>query len=345
MRNNEEVFPNLDPGMTNKYFERLFFPNIKEILIYIMTVIGDTFLTLVAFSLSTVALFGYCLYIAYFKSNKDNEIRLLNCLTSVLAINYISTTITSVATIVYYNQGIKYNDDRFGDFWKIMRIYSGVNTSLVFGELTLASILNLNFPSTYLVISLMWKVSWTMVLNFLIAFLWHLVTIASCGGKWTSTCVMETFLRDRIFLFVPIIFAQSVIMVDCLWGWRRLMRKFLKPANNVVHPFPSNGELDRAGISTGFISLVLDTSVRVINNIITRAGYIDETIVLRYDNNGWHFNQYQFTIRVKARCDTLVDGINIIVLDPEKRGIGQICRRYEHISQIETEELVLSHCS
>ena len=113
MRNNEEVFPNLDPGMTNKYFERLFFPNIKEILIYIMTVIGDTFLTLVAFSLSTVALFGYCLYIAYFKSNKDNEIRLLNCLTSVLAINYISTTITSVATIVYYNQGIKYNDDRF----------------------------------------------------------------------------------------------------------------------------------------------------------------------------------------------------------------------------------------
>ena len=226
-----------------------------------------------------------------------------------------------------------------------MRIYSGVNTSLVFGELTLASILNLNFPSTYLAISLMWKVSWTMVLNFLIAFLWHLVTIASCGGKWTSTCVMETFLRDRIFLFVPIIFAQSVIMVDCLWGWRRLMRKFLKPASNVVHPFPSNGELDRAGISTGFISLVLDTSVRVINNIITRAGYIDETIVLRYDNSGWHFNQYQFTIRVKARCDTLVDGINIIVLDPEKRGIGQICRRYEHISQIETEEFVLSHCS
>lgn len=281
-----EMFPNLNPEMTKMFIERFFFPNIEDVVIYVIMVIGEAFLTLLAFSLSAVALLGFCLYIAYFKSNGENQIRLQNCLTSVLAINYISTTITSVATIVYHNHGIKYPDTRFGDIWKIMRIYSGVNTSLVFGELTLASILNTYFPSTYLTISLVsWKVSWTMLLNFLIGFLWHTITIKLCGGNLiTSTCVMESFLRDRIFLFVPIIIAQCVIIVDCLWGWKRLMRKFLQSGHNIVHPFQTNQnqERDRGEITTGFLSLMLDTGVRVINNTITRAGYIQETILLRY---------------------------------------------------------------
>ena len=108
-----EIFPNLDPEITNKFIERLFFPHIEDILIYIVTKIGDTFLTLLAVSLSAVALCGYCLYIAYFKSNRDNELRLLNCLTSVLAINYVSTTITSVATIVYHTQGSVGTNSKF----------------------------------------------------------------------------------------------------------------------------------------------------------------------------------------------------------------------------------------
>ena len=280
------MFQNLNPAMTKMFIERLFFPNIEDIVIYVIMVLGDTFLILLAFSLSVVALLGFCLYIAYFKSNGDNQIRLQNCLTSVLAINYISTTITSVATIVYHNHGIKYPDTRFGDIWKIMRIYSGVNTSLVFGELTFSSILNTYFPSTYLTLSLVsWKVSRTMVFNFLIGFLWHTITIKLCERNLiTSTCVMESFLRDRIFLFFPIIIAQCVIIVDCLWGWKRLMRKFLKSGHNIVHPFQSNQnqERDRGEITTGFISLMMDTLVRVINNSITRAGYIEQTILLRY---------------------------------------------------------------
>ena len=281
-----ELFQNLNPEMTKMFIERLFFPNTEDIVIYVIMVIGNSFLTLLAFSLSAVALLGFCLYIAYFKSNGDNQIRLQNCLTSVLAINYISTTLTSVATIVYHNHGIKYPDTRFGDIWKIMRIYSGVNTSLVFGELTLASILNNYFPSIYLTISLVsWKVSRTMMLNFLIGFLWHTITIELCEGNLiTSTCVMESFLRDRIFIFVPIILAQCVIIVDSLWGWKKLMRKFLKSGHNIVHPHQSNQnqKLDRGEITTGFISLMMDTGVRVINNTVTRAGYIEQTILLRY---------------------------------------------------------------
>ena len=158
MIDNGEVFPNLDPEMTNRFLDKLFLPTIEEMLIFIMTVIGDIFITIVTFSTSAVALFGYCFYIAYRKRHKENETRLLNYLTSVLAINDISTTITSMATIVYnYNQ-----EGRFWLFGKIIRIYSDskVNTST-------ASDMSMNFPSKYLVISLMCKVFLTMMLHFL----------------------------------------------------------------------------------------------------------------------------------------------------------------------------------
>ena len=137
--------------------KRLFLPTIEEILIFIMTVIGDTFITIITFSTSALALFGYCLYIAFCKSNKESEIRLLNYLTSVLAINDISTTITSMAMIVYnYNQ-----DGMFWFFGKIIRIYSDseVKTSPDSG-------MSMNFPSKYLAISLVSKVFVTMLLHF-----------------------------------------------------------------------------------------------------------------------------------------------------------------------------------
>ena len=273
-------------NITDQFYQKYFFPNPGDVFNYNLNPLGNTFLTILAFCLSTFAVFGYLFYIAYFKSKEDNECRLLNCLTSVLAINYIIATMTSVATIIYYNKGIKYHDQRFGSFWKIMRIYSGVNTVLVFGELTLASILNMNYPSIYLAISLKWNDSWTMILNFSVIFLWHTLTILSCKDetdKWTSACVMETLMRGGIFLFIPIIIAQSAIIVDCLWGWKKITKKILRRGSNVVHPMleSTNQELDQVGITTGFLSLMVDTSVRVTNNIIMRAGYIDGTIVIR----------------------------------------------------------------
>ena len=160
MVDSEKVFPNLNREMTNKFFERLFFPNIEEIIIYIMTVVGDTFLTLVAFSLSAVALFGYCLYIAYFKSNKDNEIRLLKWLTNVLTITDISTAITSVAMIIY-NYDYDNYEGGFVPFWKILKIYIDSE-----GKTMADSDMSWNFKSKYLAISLMCKVFVTMVLHF-----------------------------------------------------------------------------------------------------------------------------------------------------------------------------------
>lgn len=163
----EEVFPNLDQGTNNKFIERFFLPTIEEMQIFILTVFGDTFITIASFSLSAVALFGYCLYIVYFKSNNENEKRLLNWLTYVLTITDISTTITSVAMIIY-NYDYDNYEGWFVPFWKILKIYidSEVNTSSAQFLIGSASDISWNFKSKYLAISLVCKIFVTMVLHF-----------------------------------------------------------------------------------------------------------------------------------------------------------------------------------
>ena len=167
-----------------------------------------------------------------------------------------------------------------------MRIYTGCNKVLVFAELTVASLLNMYYPTAYLNISLGWKNPWTMLLNLILIFMFHICCMAVCDdlGSWTGDCVVARMISSGIYFIIPIMVCQIIIFVDCKWGWKKIRRIFL--SKNSVQPlhlglYETNSELDTKKIKTGFASLMADTGIQVVMNIIWRRLGLQETIVLR----------------------------------------------------------------
>ena len=268
------------------FCHKFFFPTTSDIITYYLNIFARLTLLTLSLVLVVTAMAGFLLYIAYFKSREVNQCRLLNCLTGILAITYIIASITSFATII--RELSKGGDDiTYGPSWRLIRIYTGCNTVLVFGELTLASLLNMYHPTAYLNISLGWKNPWTMLLNLILIFVFHICCMAACSdlGNWTGDCVAGRMIASGIYFFIPIMICQIAIFVDCKWGWKKMVGIVLP--NNSVQPLnlgtnETNSELDKRKINTGFVSLMADTGMQVVMFIIWRIFGFQETIVLRH---------------------------------------------------------------
>ena len=168
----------------------------------------------------------------------------------------------------------------------MIRIYTGSNTVMVFAELTLASLLNMYSPTAYLTISLGWRSLWTLSLNLILIFVFHIVCMGACDnlGDWTGDCVVKRLMASGIYFVIPIMICQVLIFVDCKWGWRKIGRRIV--SSNSVLPLhngtnETNLELDTTKIKIGFASLMADTGVRVVAYIIWRRFGFEETIVMR----------------------------------------------------------------
>ena len=168
----------------------------------------------------------------------------------------------------------------------MIKIYTGCNKVLVFAELTVASLLNKYYPTAYLSISLGWKDPWTMILNLITVFVFHVCCMGVCDdlGDWTGDCVCSRMMASAIYFVIPIIVCQIAIFVDCKWGWKKvggiiLSKSSVQPLN--PGQIETNSELDTRKIKTGFVSLIADTGIQVVSYIIWRSLGIMETSVLR----------------------------------------------------------------
>ena len=87
-------------NIVESFYQQFFFPTSLDIIIYYFNVFARGILLTLALGLVVTALAGFLLYIAYFKSREVNQCRLLNCLTGILTITYIITTVTSFTSII-----------------------------------------------------------------------------------------------------------------------------------------------------------------------------------------------------------------------------------------------------
>ena len=81
---------------------KFFFPSSSDIITYNLNVFVKAFSLTFSLLLAVTAIAGFSIYIAYFKSREVNESRLLNSLTSILAITYIISILSSII-IIYYD--------------------------------------------------------------------------------------------------------------------------------------------------------------------------------------------------------------------------------------------------
>ena len=87
-------------NIVESFLQKFFFPSSVDIITHNLNVFARGILLTISLGLVVTALAGFLLYIAYFKSREANQCRLLNCLTGILAITYIITTVTSFTSII-----------------------------------------------------------------------------------------------------------------------------------------------------------------------------------------------------------------------------------------------------
>ena len=87
-------------NIVDNFYHKFFFPSTLDIIIYNLSVFARVIIVIISLGLVVTALAGFLLYIAYFKSREVNQCRLLNCLTGILTITYIITTVTSFTSII-----------------------------------------------------------------------------------------------------------------------------------------------------------------------------------------------------------------------------------------------------
>ena len=88
---------NILEDFNHKYFSL----SSLDIITYNLNVLVKAIPLSVSLLLALTSIAGFSIYIAYFKSREVNESRLLNSLTSILAITYIITTLTSFINVYY----------------------------------------------------------------------------------------------------------------------------------------------------------------------------------------------------------------------------------------------------
>ena len=193
-----------------------------------------------------ISCFGYSFYIWYLSSSQDHvQNSLLNNLYGYMSLVCMGGGLTAITVIILL--AFPEGDQKY--VWQL-NVRAGVSfvsaLDIIFLLITFASALRNFRPSLYLDISLRWRNKVAMpVLVLIVIFVENMLRLACDGSENTSQSQCELDKKsDRVTIpaTVASLLGQAVIVVDDLWGWRKILkdlRGFCIKHTGTVAPSPA----------------------------------------------------------------------------------------------------------
>ena len=201
--------------------------------------VWTTDILIIRISLTITALFGFGLYLWYLKSSDDqSQSRLLNILNGYLSLTCIGFSLT-----VFAMYGLQWFQTKHLTF---ITVEIGgahiIAVSTIFLLISWATILNHFKPDLYLDISVSWSHKIAIPSLIFAYILAEKALYFSCTDKFCK------IFRVRTFVMIPAtltsFLCQLLVIVDDIWGWRKIYRRLKGMCRqNSVSP-DINGNID-----------------------------------------------------------------------------------------------------
>ena len=173
-----------------------------------------------------ISCFGFSFYLLYLSCSPDHvQNSLLNILYGYMSLVCMGGGLTAITVIALL--AFPEGDQTY--IWQL-NVRAGVTLvsalAITFLLITFASALRNFRPSLYLDISLRWRNKVAMpVLVLIVIFIENMLRLSCIGSENVSQCELG---KNRVRVAIPATVAsflgQAVIVVDDLWGWRKILK-------------------------------------------------------------------------------------------------------------------------
>ena len=190
-----------------------------------------------------ISCFGFSFYLWYLNSSQDHvQNSLLNNLYGYMSLICMGGGLSAITVIVL----LVFPEGDQTDLWQL-NVRAGVTftctLAITFLLITFSSALRNFRPSLYLDISLRWRNKVAMpVLVLIVIFIENMMRLSCDGSENISQCELDkSRVRIVITATVASFLGQTVIVVDDLWGWRKILknlRGFCIKHTGTVAPAP-----------------------------------------------------------------------------------------------------------